>query len=135
MTFNSSVVCVGNGASHVNRINQRQQHNNNGNKHDDGRILWHDVVSVVGEGNGGVGHGGNHGLGVDGECMPDRGFRLSFKSSAHTTTTMNISSVNDDDRTTTDNDDKARRATHAVHDLDCLPSVACHKDPVNEPKC
>ena len=39
VTFNSSVVCVGNGASHANRINQRQQHINNDNKHDDGRIL------------------------------------------------------------------------------------------------
>ena len=65
---------LGNGASYVNRSDQ-QQHNNNDDQHDNDRIRWHDVVSVVEEGSDGVGNGGNHGLGVDGECMSDRGFK------------------------------------------------------------
>ena len=60
VSFNSSVVLLGNGASYVNRPDQ-QQHNNNDNKDDDDRIRWHDVVSVVEEGSGGVGNGGSHG--------------------------------------------------------------------------
>ena len=59
VTFNSPVVCVGNGASHVNQSDQRQrqqQHNIKNVKHDDGRIRRQDVVCS--EGRGGVGDGG-----------------------------------------------------------------------------
>ena len=55
-----------------------------------------------------------------GKCRSDRGSRSDFMSSINTTTTINISIANDDMTTTdNDNDDKARRATHAGHDLDC----------------
>ena len=102
MTFNSSVGFLGNGASCVSRSNQ-QQHNNNDDEHDNDRIWWHDVVSVVEGGFGGVGNGGVHGLGVgDGRCMSDQGFKSSFGSIAYSTT-MNISSDNDNNMTTTDN--------------------------------
>ena len=64
---------AGSGASHVNRSAQRQ-HSNNDNEHDNDRIWWHDVVSVVDRGFGRVGNGGVDGLGVDdGRCMSDRG--------------------------------------------------------------
>ena len=64
---------AGSGASHVNRSNQ-QQYNNN----DNDRIRWHDVVSIVEGGFGGVGNGGVDGVGVyDGRCMSDRGFKSS----------------------------------------------------------
>ena len=69
MTFNSSVGFLGNGASYVTRSNQ-QQHHNNDNEHDNDRVCWQDVVSVVEGGFGGVGNGGVHGLGVDnGGCI------------------------------------------------------------------
>ena len=59
VSSNSSVVCLGNGALYVNRSDQQQ--NNNDNKHDDDRIRWHDVVSVVEGSYRGVWNGGNHG--------------------------------------------------------------------------
>ena len=61
-------------ASHTGRSAQRQ-HNNNDNEHDNDRIWWPDIVSVVESGFGGVGDGRVAGLGVDdGRCMLDRGF-------------------------------------------------------------
>ena len=74
VTFNPSVGCFGNGASHVNQIDQRQQqHNINHDKHDDDRIRRQDVVCV--EGLEGVGDSGarigSHGDGVDGKRMSD----------------------------------------------------------------
>ena len=81
VTFNtSSVGCVGNGASHVNR---NDQHNINHGKHDDDRIRRQDVVCLEGTegaGVGGVGTRiGSHGDGVDGKRMSDRVFKSSFE--------------------------------------------------------
>ena len=131
VTFNPSVGCFGNGASHVNQIDQRQQqHNIKHDKHDDDRIRRQDVVCVEGTegaGVGGVGTKGvgtrigSHGDGVDGKRMSDRVFRSSFVSNAYTTTT-NTTSVYDDNMTTTENDDIARRATYAGHGEDLCPS-------------
>ena len=110
--FGSCIAFIDNGSSHFNRRDQQQNNDNDKRSNDD--------VSVLNGGSGGVGNGGNHGLGVDGECMSDRRFKSRFKSIAYSDT-FSKSSDNDDNMTTTDNDDKttkARRATHAGHDLD-----------------
>ena len=71
LLFNSSVVFIGNGASYVNRSDQHQQNNDDDKRNNDD-------ISVLNDGSGGAGNGGNHGLGVDGECMSDRGFLVEF---------------------------------------------------------
>ena len=79
--LNSSVVFIGNGASYVNRSDQHQRNNDDDERNNNDVSVLNDGSygafgpgSGSGDGFGGVGNGGNHGLGVDGECMSDRGF-------------------------------------------------------------
>ena len=74
LLFSSTVVFLGTGASYVNRSDQHQ-HNNDDDKRNNSDVF------VLNDGFGGVGNGGNHGLGVDGECMSDRGLSREVSGS------------------------------------------------------
>ena len=77
----SSIAFIDNGSSHVNQRDQHQQNHNDDKRNDDD-------VSVLNGGSGEVGNGGNHGLGVDGECMSDRVLKSMFELIAYPNTTI-----------------------------------------------
>ena len=105
--FDSSIEFIDSCSSHLNRRGKHQQN------HDDDKRS-NDDVSVLRGGSGGVGIGGNHGLGVDGECMSDRVLKLSFEliafPNAATKPSDDNNNNNNNNMRTTDNDDKTTEA-------------------------